>query len=515
MTLRELASIGDLRLTVLTGAEHLERSIEWVHPTDMLDPSAYLASGELVLTNGLWRERPRDSETFVSHLVHAGVHGLVFAVYPGQQTPPDLVRACTAASLPLMELKDLPFRAVSEAVIDRMIRDREQAQSRARRFEAALTKAVADGEGVAGITRRLESEIVAPCLVIGRDGGALAGAQPEPVWPTWLDAVSVSRRRAPGQSGIRLGKRTLFVIQSGGLGRKIPDAYLVIARLRADLRGDERRLISIAVDHLRLEFSRLRAIRITERRYARELVELFRAGAVSAGERDAHLRSLGLDSGEPVVALEAYGDSQHIDETLVLLEAVLARMQAECTIGSAIVVSSGAVATAITAAPVEQMRDRLRDLVGTLADALDVRGLAIGVSDPCPPDELSAALADCRHARLIAQRREERPAIAGRHDAGSYEHLLGLAALDARRAHRSHVLGPLLEHDAAHGSELAHTLDAFLRQCGVLERAARELHVHVNTLRYRLAKIETLTGRDLSSMAARVDFFLALESGAD
>jgi DNA-binding PucR family transcriptional regulator len=36
--------------------------------------------------------------------------------------------------------------------------------------------------------------------------------------------------------------------------------------------------------------------------------------------------------------------------------------------------------------------------------------------------------------------------------------------------------------------------------------------VHVNTLRGRLARIEELTGRDLSDMESRVDFFIALRA---
>ena len=37
-----------------------------------------------------------------------------------------------------------------------------------------------------------------------------------------------------------------------------------------------------------------------------------------------------------------------------------------------------------------------------------------------------------------------------------------------------------------------------------------DLHVHVNTLRYRIARIEELTGRDLSCLDDQVNFFLAL-----
>ena len=37
------------------------------------------------------------------------------------------------------------------------------------------------------------------------------------------------------------------------------------------------------------------------------------------------------------------------------------------------------------------------------------------------------------------------------------------------------------------------------------------IRLHVNTLRYRIGRIEELTGRDLSKLEDRVDFYLALE----
>jgi DNA-binding PucR family transcriptional regulator len=50
--------------------------------------------------------------------------------------------------------------------------------------------------------------------------------------------------------------------------------------------------------------------------------------------------------------------------------------------------------------------------------------------------------------------------------------------------------------------------------CRVLwwNRCAAQLHVHVNTLRYRIRRIEQLTGRDLGTLENRVDLFLALRA---
>ena len=72
------------------------------------------------------------------------------------------------------------------------------------------------------------------------------------------------------------------------------------------------------------------------------------------------------------------------------------------------------------------------------------------------------------------------------------------------------LLGPLKEHDERRNGELMTTLKAFLACDGSWSACASRMYVHVNTVRYRISRIEALTGRDLSALPDRVDFFLAL-----
>jgi len=54
------------------------------------------------------------------------------------------------------------------------------------------------------------------------------------------------------------------------------------------------------------------------------------------------------------------------------------------------------------------------------------------------------------------------------------------------------------------------TLREFLASSGSWNACAAKMYVHVNTVRYRIRRIEELTGRDLSCLDDQVDFFLAL-----
>jgi DNA-binding PucR family transcriptional regulator len=62
-------------------------------------------------------------------------------------------------------------------------------------------------------------------------------------------------------------------------------------------------------------------------------------------------------------------------------------------------------------------------------------------------------------------------------------------------------------------TQLVATLDAFLASGGRWQQTADLLHIHVNTLRHRLTRVEKLTGRSLDSMDDRVDFYIALHAG--
>jgi DNA-binding PucR family transcriptional regulator len=91
-----------------------------------------------------------------------------------------------------------------------------------------------------------------------------------------------------------------------------------------------------------------------------------------------------------------------------------------------------------------------------------------------------------------------------------HELLLASVPTPVLRSFRDRLLGPLREYDDMHNADLLTTLRLFLACDGSWSACASRMYVHVNTVRYRISRVEALTGRDLSALADRVDFFLAL-----
>ena len=103
------------------------------------------------------------------------------------------------------------------------------------------------------------------------------------------------------------------------------------------------------------------------------------------------------------------------------------------------------------------------------------------------------------------------PATGGRPEPPVHE-LLASVPAPVLHSFRDRLLGPLREYDDRHNAELLATLRLFLACDGSWSACASRMYVHVNTVRYRISRVEALTGRDLSALADRVDFFLALSA---
>ena len=100
--------------------------------------------------------------------------------------------------------------------------------------------------------------------------------------------------------------------------------------------------------------------------------------------------------------------------------------------------------------------------------------------------------------------------LATYRDLGSFQLLLSLQDDDALRLFCDSILGPIESSEGPYGGELMRSLEAFIEENGQWERAARRLYCHRHTLRYRIRKVEELTGRNLASARDRIEFWLAL-----
>jgi sugar diacid utilization regulator len=238
----------------------------------------------------------------------------------------------------------------------------------------------------------------------------------------------------------------------------------------------------------------VKKIQLLERLSERNLTKDFFDDLAAGGEPvaiEARARRLRCDLGQPRVVLwaGAPGAGAEDSDWPASLEAALA-----VTFRGALIERSDThVRALLPAAP--EVAERVR-LVQAEAAPCAIVGLS---SACCGAAAFQTGFAEALQAVRGASVVRPSPGVVAYEELGPYKYLLRLAPEPGQRDHHRDALRPLLEYDAQHRSQLFRTLEEYLRQRGRVASTAAALYVHPNTLRQRLARIETITGLDLET----------------
>jgi purine catabolism regulator len=123
LTVESLLSELDLKLAA--GEESADRSIRWVHITELEDPTPWLAGGELLLTTGFRLESADDQRGFVRLLAEHGLAGMGLGTgFQHKRLPQSLVSEAKQLDFPLFEVPyEMPFIAITEKAFTRLVNE--------------------------------------------------------------------------------------------------------------------------------------------------------------------------------------------------------------------------------------------------------------------------------------------------------------------------------------------------------------------------------------------------------
>jgi purine catabolism regulator len=136
---------------------------------------------------------------------------------------------------------------------------------------------------------------------------------------------------------------------------------------------------------------------------------------------------------------------------------------------------------------------------------------AIGVSRPYPgPAGVSTAYQEARTALRLGPRVSGTGAVTAYGELGLFR-LLAQVGDDELVTFAEETLGPVLRMSEPERSEMFQTLETLIKHNMNMAEAARNLHFHYNTLRYRLAKLERLLGPFSTSTPLAIQIGIALQ----
>ncbi len=509
MDVRDLLGSPDLGLTVVAAEpDALDRPVTAAYITDLPDPSRFLSTGDVVLTSGLWLDRAEGAQTFLGALAQQNVAALIIGLIEIGVIPDEVIALCRARGLTLLTVPaGVSFRRIADEIAAGQPGSAAGLATRTMRFSRRVADTVSRGGGVAELLAQLSAEFSIGCWVIDETGVLLAsvGAAPDraQVAEQWNAVIAREHDRRLIVAGdpehgpatlIRTGARD----RSGFFG----------------CWGDHRSFsdeVTLAMDALvgalRVEMELAGRWRETRDAQVAALIASIRDQEASPGAISARMRLEGLVPQDETTIVAAQVDDPRFPQAAVLemLQRTLSarghRVMGCRSDGLAILLVNGAV---------DDERPLAEHLTAEHHLLLAGRQLRVGMSDPVSGvSRLNSAIATAVERVQNASGTEPVVVSTSLH-VQTHRALLRMLGESTRSGYAREVLAPLLSYDERHNADLVGTLRAFLDGGGAWQDTAKQLHLHTNTLRYRIARIEELTHRDMSTMADRVDLFLAM-----
>ena len=508
--------IQDSGLELAAGAAAAERPIRWVHISELEDPTQWLSGGELLLTTGIQLSGAARQRQFVARLADHDLAGLGLGTgFEHKRLPKALVEEAERRDLPLFEVPyEMPFIAITERAFTLLVNEQYAVLERGARVHERLERLVIEGQGLEAVLGSVASAVGGTAMVLEASGHELA-RQPVKGGPNAATSKAVGEEVAAHRAGAAvspfepahesLAGRALAVPVPGRRGAA-PVAWLIVVSRRVPLGEFERLAARQGAMVAGLELMRERVVRETERRLAGDLLSEALSGRLDSDELRGRLRPFGIGAEAAVLLFEL--EDPHAGEQPLELELADAGVPALVATSSA----SGrpllcAVIDGRSGEPVE-VATGVRSALA--ASGSDVRAAA---SRRAAVGSLRRAFHEARCAlEATSMGNGDAPEVASHRDLGAFTLLLSLQDEDALRLYSDGLLDPIERTEGEYGGELLRSLEAYIDNNGNWERAARQLYCHRHTLRYRIRKIEELTGRDLSRATDRIELWLALRA---
>ncbi len=501
-TLSQLLAQPALGLTLVQAGAG-DPHISWVSTTELLDLSAYLDGGELVLTTGvsLGAEDARWLD-FVAGLSRARVAGIGFGVGVVHDRIPAPLRAAAATyRVAVLEVPPpTPFIAISKAVSALLGADELRSAHEALLAQQRILDHAFGETGPAGVISAVAAATGRQVAVISRAGTVLAGTAGFP-----NVAAAESRHPNTGSDTDAFLESEAFTSLDIGAGRRLTVAG-------GPLGPEGRAALTAGAIVMSVEN------RGQERASAREAQRWARlTDALLAGDPHAphllHLLDPSVDVPQQLRAIAVQGSPDAVSAWRAEPRGGIARLVSHPTEPQPGIARAWQLITsgAPTDHAVELATRRGLDVVVGIATPLagclnSQRSVWPHLATLSPVDQLYQ---EPRSPRVIVVDRDS-PVLR----------TLAASDVAATRAISATVLGPLALTAAPEGTAdplsnteretLRHTLRSFLTHQGSRGACAEHLGIHRNTLRGRLLRIETLLGQSLADPDVRAELWIAL-----
>ncbi|HHY94913.1 MAG TPA: hypothetical protein GX513_07875 [Firmicutes bacterium] len=517
---------------ILAGEGGLGREITGVTVLDAPDGIKFVRSGSFMLSNlYAFRDRMEDLLQLVDDLRRREAAGLAVKDRFVPLLSSDFRRQVDEWGFPIIRLPaplnwvDI-IAAISREIVGRQARELMHSWEIQRRFvDLAL-----EGRGLQALGTALAQLVANPVLIWeGCTGTTVSAGGQMPAGETdkpWMPGGDEIMRRLPGHGDLRRVSRTpdgpgrlVCPVRSG---RQL-GGWIVVWEEGNPL--DRWGLIAIehAATVAALEIEKLRALQNLQRSMRDDfLYHLIRGEFQAESTARLKARELGWELADAYVVAVFHVVSTPLtwaDEEEAQVAWRVAEQLSACGLPPGVLVGvdyagrplllypapsgvAGGEEDRTVAQEVSRLVDFLAKSQKNLSLQAGVGGLSRGMT------AIKDGYREAVTALRLASTGSVGPVVCFR-DLGVYR-LLPDGCPAAARQFVQEMIGRLLAHDREHRAELVTTLQTFLEQGGNYRQAAKVLHLHPNTVRYRLSLVERICQVDLRSPSDRFNLQLAL-----
>ncbi len=507
---------------LVAGTEGLDRRVTWASRMRARLPAfESVRGGELALLSlSQLRRLDETLPHLLDSLFKAGVAAVAVAAPSLEMLDTEAISLANALRFPLLLLPVASMlEEIEREVITFVVGFRGENERRATEISHQLVQLSAHGAGIQGICEQL--------------------ARISDKWIVVQDATMRMRYQAvpPGYRAFQIEPLTEDALKRVGLARNImPIAarhdvvgWLSMIGHEGEFDYPERLILGLVAPILALEFARERERSEVESRYSSEaLMDVLQGNYAQAEEMVARAHLLGYDLSStqiPVVFELAPDEPDYAQSDLQsqwqrrLREELLRAWPAAWMFSEArrLVALLPLAGAGDGIAPVaENEQALLTNLERALARAQQGPGTVpmysggVGYAARAL-SSIPQSYQQAQQALEIGRRLFGNGKLHSLAQLGIYRMLFHLHGHHELTAFYEETLGPLLDADTRSSIDPIGTLENFFRYNGNLSETARAMHLHRNSLLYRLGRIEELLGHSLDDSELRLSLQIALK----
>ena len=524
LTLRDVFDLEVMaQVRILAGAGGMGRVVTSATVLDAPDAAAWLRGGELAFTSTYPLVDLGDGfGAFVQKLARQGVCGLgVKLTRYMKAIPADAIEVANRLDFPILLLPEqMAWVELINPIITEVLSREANRRGGPGRVSEDLAERLAESARLEDVANVLADAVGNPVVIRCPAEGIVARSRQLPGSDDLADVIDVlgadgrAEDADAGHGGVRRRRGAASIVEMPLAAKAgIAGSIAVVERNRRlgdddlDRLGRARRAISIQVVRLVADVRARRARMstfVTAVADAR-ITDMARERALREGAAD------GLVLVPPFVVaacrLRGIGSRN--------LTGIAARIHGHSAGAAGVLVgfSGPGIMVAIFCDPREDGPERwLRGLFDGLQREFPALRLRGGISRRLQEArELSEGHAQAE--RIVSLGPEEATdafCVRRLEDVGFLRLFASAAVRDEARRFVGDWLDPLIVQDNRTGGSLVETLQVFLEAGGNHRRAAQRLHLHHNTVRYRITRIRKLTGHDVVAPERRLQYELAL-----